>query len=400
MYVRTTRQSKANSTVKDTFYWPDMTRKDVSRNVDMQGLPTANQMYIIPEAFKLNPLNYHNRGLYSLWAHFVEFCVHNSHYLARRFGDISSEPFFQISSYQENPHVPGAKRLDIFITLSMGRSYSSEKKLLLTSVVDRATPSSQVSKIEKKYGTLGNQTVEHQDTTLNQLIPSEESTERGEGNQENLNKMLPNTAVSDYSKPKYSSKPSYFQGKDSLRSKAGGLTIEVPEAEAVLDVSQDYQKQLSAISTNSFSGNSSFFGQFELSPQSFSLQTSTTDLYDQIDTGSFPTAISSDRGKGCLSSFAPSVNVLESPQNLSTPLFEDRNRFTNNHSLKSLNTRMVREYDFPAENDMGFPAVNEEHIQNCQLFDTFHGKTDPRLPLRIDSRKRDQNSDASGKIFP
>lgn len=67
----------------------------------------------------MNPHNFHNRGLYSLWAHFVEFCIHNNVLAAKRFADLHTEPFFEMSNYRENPHVPNAKRLPIFIHLSM-----------------------------------------------------------------------------------------------------------------------------------------------------------------------------------------------------------------------------------------------------------------------------------------
>lgn len=98
------------------------------RNVDGQGLPTANQIYMIPEAFKVNPANFHNRGLYSLWAHFVEFCIHNNIYYSGKQRDLSSEAFFQISGYKENPHISGAKRLDVLIHLSLGKSIQSERR--------------------------------------------------------------------------------------------------------------------------------------------------------------------------------------------------------------------------------------------------------------------------------
>jgi hypothetical protein len=91
------------------------------KNVDPQGLPTANQMYVIPDAFRINQSNFHNRGLYSLWAHFVEFCLHNSVFYTKKLRDITSEPFFQLSAYRENPHIPGAKRLEVFIQLSLGK---------------------------------------------------------------------------------------------------------------------------------------------------------------------------------------------------------------------------------------------------------------------------------------
>lgn len=130
--VRTTRQTRSNNAIKDTFYWPDMTRKDVIRNTDAQGLPSANQMYVIPEAFKTNPTNFHNRGLYSIWAHFVEFCVHNAIFYIKKYRDLTSEPFFQTCAYRENPHVPGAKRLDTFVQLSMGIAASNRVQLTQT----------------------------------------------------------------------------------------------------------------------------------------------------------------------------------------------------------------------------------------------------------------------------
>jgi hypothetical protein len=95
----------------------------VIRHLDAQGLPTANQMYVIPDAFKSQPGNFHNRGLFSLWAHFVEFCIHNSIFYTKKYRDVTSEPFFQVSAYRENPHVPGAKRLEAFVRLSMGKPF-------------------------------------------------------------------------------------------------------------------------------------------------------------------------------------------------------------------------------------------------------------------------------------
>lgn len=91
----------------------------MSRYLDAQGLPSVNQMYIIPEQFKFNPHNFHNRGLYSVWAHFVEYCIHNNVLTAKRFTDVSAEPFFEMSNYRDNPHVPQAKRLAVFLHLSM-----------------------------------------------------------------------------------------------------------------------------------------------------------------------------------------------------------------------------------------------------------------------------------------
>jgi hypothetical protein len=137
--VKTTRQSKADNSIKDTFYWPDMTvsrstrfsrlfklshilimrvqRRDICRFLDAQGLPDANQRYVIPESFASLMSSFHNRGIYSIYNHFAEFCVHNNR-LDEEHRPIEHDNFFQISSYLGNRHVFGTYRLKMFVHLS------------------------------------------------------------------------------------------------------------------------------------------------------------------------------------------------------------------------------------------------------------------------------------------
>eukprot|EP01032_Pedospumella_encystans_P013942 gene13942-16030_t len=116
--VRTTRQTKADNTIKDTFYWPDMTRKDIGRYLDAQGLPDPNQRYVIPESFASIHASFHNRGLYSVWNHFVEFCAHNSRIEAEN-KPMERDNFFQVSDYAGNRHIYGTYRLSVFVHLSV-----------------------------------------------------------------------------------------------------------------------------------------------------------------------------------------------------------------------------------------------------------------------------------------
>jgi hypothetical protein len=137
--VKTTRQSKADNSIKDTFYWPDMTvrrrtwfsrlsklshiltmcvqRRDICRFLDAQSLPDANQRYVIPESFASLMSSFHNRGIYSIYNHFAEFCVHNNR-LDEEHRPIEHDDFFQISSYLGNRHVFGTYRLKTFVHLS------------------------------------------------------------------------------------------------------------------------------------------------------------------------------------------------------------------------------------------------------------------------------------------
>ena len=49
--VKPTKNARQATASKDTFYWPDQNREDVSSLLDAQGLPDANQPYNIPGSF-------------------------------------------------------------------------------------------------------------------------------------------------------------------------------------------------------------------------------------------------------------------------------------------------------------------------------------------------------------
>lgn len=105
-----------------------MQRKDINRYLDAQGLPDANQRYVIPESFSSSTCSFHNRGLYSLWNHFVEYCVHNSRLVEER-RRIENDNFFQVSNYLGNRHIFGTYRLKIFVHLSMVVETSGQRRM-------------------------------------------------------------------------------------------------------------------------------------------------------------------------------------------------------------------------------------------------------------------------------
>lgn len=101
------------------------------------GLPTVNQFYDIPPEFSLNQYDYHDRALYSMWKHFIDFCIKTNkpEWMMNECG-ISTfaeqtyvdSPFsMEMTPHQAieedsktivNKFIPKIKRLPIFVNLS------------------------------------------------------------------------------------------------------------------------------------------------------------------------------------------------------------------------------------------------------------------------------------------
>lgn len=109
-------------------------RKDIGRYLDAQGLPDANQRYVIPESFASIHASFHNRGLYSVWNHFVEFCAHNNR-LEIENKPMERDTFFQVSDYTGNRHIFGTYRLSVFVHLSvvLEERYRAKQRQMETS---------------------------------------------------------------------------------------------------------------------------------------------------------------------------------------------------------------------------------------------------------------------------
>jgi hypothetical protein len=117
--------------------------------LDYLGLPSVNQPYEIPIEFGERVNDYHDRAIFSIWAHFVSYCYKINH-------DKSSSPdHWDQSSYVDSPysktslvspskndmdnddptsmknkHVRGAKRLRTFVALSSSQNNSVQQSYM------------------------------------------------------------------------------------------------------------------------------------------------------------------------------------------------------------------------------------------------------------------------------
>jgi hypothetical protein len=113
----------------DNLYWPDMQRTQIHRTLDRQGLPDANQMYLIPDSFAASTPRlslslslggkrsyFHDRAVYSLWTHFIDFCCRtNGIPLSAAVQTPKIDP--TINS-PRNAFIPSMRRLRVFVKLA------------------------------------------------------------------------------------------------------------------------------------------------------------------------------------------------------------------------------------------------------------------------------------------
>jgi hypothetical protein len=105
------RATPLKSNLRDSFFWPD------------QQLPEKDQhVYEIPENFSCSQshshLSAHNRGLYSLWGHFIDMLVDPHSYLKPS------------RNSEENIFLPKRSRLPTFVRLAQGEEFPLEKKAI------------------------------------------------------------------------------------------------------------------------------------------------------------------------------------------------------------------------------------------------------------------------------
>jgi hypothetical protein len=60
-----------------TIGWTTASWTAAGHQLDPYGLPDVNQMYVVPDSFALAHASMHNKAIFSLWAHFSEFCSLN-----------------------------------------------------------------------------------------------------------------------------------------------------------------------------------------------------------------------------------------------------------------------------------------------------------------------------------
>ena len=98
--------------------------------MDYLGLPSVNQPYEIPIEFGERVNDYHDRAIFSIWAHFVAFCYKINH------DKNSPDLWDQSCSYVDSPHSkvsmmsPSKIDLDYDDPTSMKNKYLRESKRL------------------------------------------------------------------------------------------------------------------------------------------------------------------------------------------------------------------------------------------------------------------------------
>ena len=136
-------EAHGSTATKDTFYWPDMNKGDVSRSVDAAtGPPTCAQPYTIPVSFKEHHDVYapnsvfagtkkredmHNFAIYSIWNHFVRatMLVGSHHRGDEIKGAVDKE---WSEDKPANSVAPGVQRLPVFMQLSRGKSFLDQEQ--------------------------------------------------------------------------------------------------------------------------------------------------------------------------------------------------------------------------------------------------------------------------------
>jgi hypothetical protein len=126
------RRKNKDDVVSDAWFWPVMLDEDLV--TDHSSQPIVNQFYHVPLP-RLEQANSHNRSVYSMWMHFVEFCIdlstkpsekasfsliHSQHQVfchPEELGDFRSGR--KKSSQYVNMYT-GEKRLRVFIQLGKG----------------------------------------------------------------------------------------------------------------------------------------------------------------------------------------------------------------------------------------------------------------------------------------
>ena len=102
---------------KDTFYWPDMSKEQIQLCYESDtGLPSCDQPYEVPTSFsevQKDGNSFHNRALFSLWNHFVDYIVSVN---------LDQVQVQQQSASEEkqtaNKHLTSTSRLPIFVNLA------------------------------------------------------------------------------------------------------------------------------------------------------------------------------------------------------------------------------------------------------------------------------------------
>jgi hypothetical protein len=129
------RRKNKDDVVSDAWFWPVMADEDLV--LDNSGQPIVNQFYHVPLP-RYEQSNSHNRSVYSMWMHFVEYCIDLSTKPSERanFSMLHSQhqvfchpdELVEFRSGRKKSSVyvnmyTGEKRLNVFMVMSKGCSF-------------------------------------------------------------------------------------------------------------------------------------------------------------------------------------------------------------------------------------------------------------------------------------
>ena len=102
--------------VLDSLFWPVMPQTLVNEKLDGNGQPHVIQTYSVP-APQMDQYQAHDRAVYSMWMHFVDFCVANQ--VPKPVGPGAVSACFSAPNSLLNRYT-NRRRLQIFLKLSSG----------------------------------------------------------------------------------------------------------------------------------------------------------------------------------------------------------------------------------------------------------------------------------------
>lgn len=129
------RKKNKDDVATDAWFWPVM--PDGELQVDHAYQPIVNQYYVVPVPH-FEQCSFHNRSVYSIWMHFVEYCIDSSARSSERTNLLMIHGQHQIFCHpsevadfragrRKAPSVvnmySGQKRLETFIHLSNGAAF-------------------------------------------------------------------------------------------------------------------------------------------------------------------------------------------------------------------------------------------------------------------------------------
>lgn len=103
-----TRRKNKDDVVLDSLFWPIMPYEAVAAKLDNNRQPHVIQPYQVPPP-QSDQFHRHDEAVYSMWSHFVDFCIANSesqHAVNADLAPVFAAPDLPINAYTKLPRFP------------------------------------------------------------------------------------------------------------------------------------------------------------------------------------------------------------------------------------------------------------------------------------------------------